>query len=223
MSKPVTNIVQIRDQQALTTSLIVAEHCELAHKQVIALVRKYQSDFEELGPLAFETRKGEALPQGGFAKATEYALLNEDQATYLITLFRNTTIVRRFKLALVKAFRKAINALNSPARAGVIRAKRDANRLLTDALVEAREEAGKAIKPYHFSNEALLCNEIVTGQRGKLDESTLSLEDADLLRRVRERDAALVTAGITYPERKARLTAFAIRQRTQRISSPATN
>ena len=37
--------------------------------------------FEEFGPLAFETRKGKALPQGGFAKATEYALLNEQQAT----------------------------------------------------------------------------------------------------------------------------------------------
>jgi hypothetical protein len=49
-------------------------------------------------------RKGKALPQGGFAKATEVALLNEPQATFLLTLMRNSEIVVKFKLALVKAF-----------------------------------------------------------------------------------------------------------------------
>jgi len=103
---PVPVLVQVHGQQLFTTSLIVAEGCKLDHKEAIATVRKFKSDFEELSPLAFESRKGEALPQGGFAKSTEYAILNEDQATYLIMSFRNTPIVRQFKLALVKDFRR---------------------------------------------------------------------------------------------------------------------
>jgi hypothetical protein len=49
--------------------------------------------------------------QGG-GIALEYAELNEDQATYLITLFRNSDVVRKFKIQLVKAFRKALNEID---------------------------------------------------------------------------------------------------------------
>lgn len=51
----------------------------------------------EFGPIAFETRKGKALPQGGFAKPREFALLNEQQATPLTTYMKNTEIVRGFE------------------------------------------------------------------------------------------------------------------------------
>lgn len=37
--------------------------------EVLPSIRKH-GDFEEFGPIAFETRKGKPLPQGGFAKAT---------------------------------------------------------------------------------------------------------------------------------------------------------
>lgn len=53
------------------------------HKDVLSLIRKYKCDFEELGRLTFETRKGSALAHGGFAKDTEYAVLSEDQATQI--------------------------------------------------------------------------------------------------------------------------------------------
>ncbi|CAK0782127.1 hypothetical protein CCP4SC76_810003 [Gammaproteobacteria bacterium] len=126
----ISTLVEIHGQQALTNSITVAEGCELEHKEAIATVRKYQSDFEELGPLAFETRLARRKQGGGIP--TEYAILNEDQATYLIMSFRNTPIVRRFKLALVKAFRKAINEINrlyaNPPRTDILAAKRTANR-----------------------------------------------------------------------------------------------
>lgn len=89
---------------AVTTSLAIAEGVGNPHKSVIQLIRQNTSDLEEFGPLAFEMRKGEALPQGGFAKATEYAILNEQQSTLLLTYMRNNDVVREFKKRLVRAF-----------------------------------------------------------------------------------------------------------------------
>lgn len=120
MTDPQVNLVQIKGQQVFTTSLIVAEGCDnRSHESTIKLIRKYQSDFEELGKLDFKTegmdknssdsKSDEFFSKHG--KLTEYALLNEDQATFLVTLFRNTPTVRKFKLNLVKAFRAALNSL----------------------------------------------------------------------------------------------------------------
>lgn len=98
------NLVSIHGDELVTTSLAIAEGTELDHASVIKLVRNYQNDLEEFGPLGFEIQKGQSLPQGGFAKSTEYALLNEQQSTLLITYMRNSEIVRTFKKRLVKAF-----------------------------------------------------------------------------------------------------------------------
>jgi phage regulator Rha-like protein len=107
----VESLVRIANNKPTTTSLIISEGVGMDHASVIKLVRKYQADFGEFGPFGFQIQKGEALAQGGFAKATEFAELNEDQATYLMTLFRNTHVVRSFKIKLVKEFRKAINEI----------------------------------------------------------------------------------------------------------------
>ena len=53
------------------------EERERDHKDVIALIRKYQSDFEEFGQLTFETA---VVSAKGAGQATEYAVLSEDQA-----------------------------------------------------------------------------------------------------------------------------------------------
>ena len=97
-------LVKISGDQLVTTTQAVASGTENEHASVIKLVRTYQGDLEEFGPIGFETRKGSPLPQGGFGKATEYAVLNEDQAALLITYMRNNAIVRRFKIELVRSF-----------------------------------------------------------------------------------------------------------------------
>ena len=112
-----SNLIVIKDNQALTTTLAIADGTQNSHEAVIKLARRYQSDLEEFGPLGFQIRKGEPLPQGGFAKATEYALLNEHQATLLLTYMKNTEIVRGFKKRLVKAFFEMADRLRMPAQA----------------------------------------------------------------------------------------------------------
>ena len=96
------NLVIIQNNATLTSSEIIAEGVGNQHKNVIELVRKYQADLEEFGMVAFETRARLQGQHGG--GDTEYALLNEQQATLLLTYMQNTSIVREFKKALVKAF-----------------------------------------------------------------------------------------------------------------------
>ncbi len=218
---PDSTLVEIHGKHILTTSLIVAEGCELEHKQAIANIRKFQADFEELGPCAFETRKGEALPQGGFAKSTEYAILNEDQATYLITLFRNTPIVRRFKLNLVKAFRAAINELQR------IRQQqfnldwqqqrlesRIEFRLMNETLKIARAEQGKETTAHHYTNEARLINGVLTGLHAPVDRATLTTQELALLAKLELKNTVLIGRGIAYTDRKTLLQQYAIDLRT---------
>ena len=99
-----SELVFSRDGIAVTTSLLVAKGVQVEHRAVLQLIRKYIPNFETFGSLIFETVKGKALPQGGFAKSTEIAILNEPQTTLLLTFFKNTEIVRKFKVALVQKF-----------------------------------------------------------------------------------------------------------------------
>lgn len=99
-------LVSIRDNsQPLTTSIIIAEHTGVSHHSILQNLSKYSKEFNELGLLAFEMRpRSEGQHGGGDVR---YALLNEQQATFLISLSRNTPKVVEFKLALTKAFFEA--------------------------------------------------------------------------------------------------------------------
>ena len=96
-----TDLVFARNGQAFTNSIIIAEHTSNTHKAMLQLVRGYLSDFEVFGRVGFEIQPFET--NGGIQKR-EIALLNEQQATLLVTYCKNTEVVRKFKVALVKAF-----------------------------------------------------------------------------------------------------------------------
>jgi phage regulator Rha-like protein len=224
MSTALANIVEIRGRQALTNSLIVAEACLVTHQAALKLLRKYKTDFEELGRLDFEIRP---FDTPGGEQRREIYLLSEDQATYLILLFRNTAKTREFKLTLVKAFRRALNVIarrfENPPRAGILTDKRAAHHPMMDALVEWRSDQGKDTEEHHFWCENKLCNGIVTGAFKAIDEKGLSNADAELLTKVRRRNESYILAGMDYPTRKAKLAEFAIRQRTRMISIEPSN
>lgn len=87
---PETMVQQSETGELTTTSLVIADGVGIQHKNVLETVRKNQADFEEFGPIAFETRKGASLPQGGYGKSATIAVLNRDQALLLIALFDHT-------------------------------------------------------------------------------------------------------------------------------------
>ena len=86
-----------------TTTLAIADGTGNEHKSVIQLVRTYQSDLEQFGQVTFEMRLN---TQGS---PTEFANLNERQATLIMSYMKNTAIIRQFKTQLVKSFYELAN------------------------------------------------------------------------------------------------------------------
>ena len=98
-------IVTIKDGDAVTTTLVIADGTVSDHASVIKLVRTYQADLEEFGLLDFKSESTGGRP-------TEYAFLNEPQSTLLLTYMRNTEIVRAFKKKLVREFWEMVQQRN---------------------------------------------------------------------------------------------------------------
>ena len=86
-------------------SRLLAQHLGNEHKAVMALVARYTAEFRGMGILPFE--KGEIVGRG---QPERFALLNEDQAYFLLSLSRNTPRVVALKAKLVMTFREARHA-----------------------------------------------------------------------------------------------------------------
>lgn len=105
-----TNAIQIANTAdgLRVESTTIAKGTGVQHKNVLELIVTHKSSLEEFGEVAFETRPG-------YNNApVRIALLNEPQATLLMTLSRNLGRVVEFKVALVKAFFEMAQRLASP-------------------------------------------------------------------------------------------------------------
>lgn len=96
-----TDLVTLSGDTAVTNTLTIADHIANDHASVIKLVRTYLADLQEFGRVRFEIQTF-ATPGGN--QQREFAELNEQQATLLLTYMRNSPIVRSFKKSLVRAF-----------------------------------------------------------------------------------------------------------------------
>lgn len=115
----VLKIVDVDQGEPKTTTLQIALGLGIQHKSVIQLVRSYKSDFSEFGLVTFEMGNSafemgnSEYRQSTRGRYTEYATLNEQQATLLLTYMRNSPKVREFKKTLVKAFFEARTLLQT--------------------------------------------------------------------------------------------------------------
>lgn len=66
-------------------------------------------------------------------------------------------------------------------------------------------EIHKEPKPYHFSNEALMINEIVLGTRTKTNRDELTDSQLKMITDLEAKNAAYIDLGMSYQERKERL------------------
>ena len=106
------SIVTLNDTGCpVTTSLAIAEGVGNPHASVIKLIRQNTSDLEEFGNIGFEIQNSTS----GAGRPTEYAILNEQQSTLLLTYMRNNDVVRAFKKQLVKAFFELAQQRQAPA------------------------------------------------------------------------------------------------------------
>jgi len=91
-------LVIVKGNDIFTDSLTVAIGTEFEHHTITRKIRDYIKDFEEMGKVGYHNQSLES------GQTQKLYLLNEPQATYLITLLENNQSVRKFKLALVKEF-----------------------------------------------------------------------------------------------------------------------
>lgn len=91
-------LVEVRKDDVFTNSKIIAEGTNNQHHAVREIIKKYKSDIEDFGSLSILNEES----TGG--RPMEVFLLNEEQATFVITLLRNSKVVVKFKKELVRQF-----------------------------------------------------------------------------------------------------------------------
>lgn len=91
--------------EARVDTRLLAQHLGNQHKGVIAIIDRYADKFRGFGQLLFKKEVGERYQGGG--NPERVALLNEDQAFFLLALSRNNERVVDLKAKLVQAFREA--------------------------------------------------------------------------------------------------------------------
>ena len=118
-------LVFMKGNQPVTTSLIIADGTGNEHRSIIRLIQNYQPQFERWGKVRFSDvdlksatnvingtqDNNHRLSNDLRGRPTKVAYLNEQQATFLITLLRNNDIVLEFKSELVDRFYKMREAL----------------------------------------------------------------------------------------------------------------
>lgn len=153
-------------------SRLLAPELNHRHRTILENIDKYKSQFEALGSLPFETEMG---TRGGIP--VRFALLNEDQCYFLLTLMRNNNHIVAAKLKLVKAFRdaRAQLALRDMARIegkAVRRTETDAIK----ALVEYATAKGSSNAKMYYANITRMTNSLLgieSGMRDNLDHKQL--------------------------------------------------
>jgi len=96
-------LVQIHKDEPVTTTLIIADGMKIKHRAIMELVNKYKSELKEFGLFTVETLKIDRTKKG---RPVKFAWVNEGQATFLVTLMKNSEIVVSFKKTLSLEFIK---------------------------------------------------------------------------------------------------------------------
>jgi len=133
------SLVFNKDDSVLTSSEIIAKSLDREHKDVMSLAHNYETELNQFGHASFETnhvKRG----FGSQLQEKEIAYFNEQQATFLISLMRNSPKVVKFKVALVKAFYEMKEKL---AQKTIICTQAQLDKIKQDSFVQGFEE-GKA-------------------------------------------------------------------------------
>lgn len=199
---------QRADGEPYTTSEIIAEGTGINHRRVRDAIRKYQTELETFGRVgAYQT----PLETNGGTQTVPGYLLNEQQATFLLTLLKNTPVVVAFKKELVRQFyamrdelaqRRELRAIGKPIR-----------RSLTDALRDSGEV--ERMKGHAYGTYTDLAYKLATGkiarqlrqERGaSKDAKAVDILTAAELEAYQHKEAAiavLLDAGMCYDTIKA--------------------
>ena len=186
-------------KEPYTTSEIIAECAEVQHHTITRLIRENKDDFEALGILGFKIHK---LDKRGQPK--KIYILNEKQATLLLTYLRNTEPVREFKKNLVKAFFEMREELSK------FRMQRALEKPKRKTLHDSIETWEQAPKHAHSTMNNLLLKAVTDRNAKQLREErggyngidSLTSDELVRYQALEDMAIAMINLGMTYQEIK---------------------
>ena len=182
-------LVELKGNDVFTNSKVIADGTNNQHESVVAIIRKYEKDILDFGNIDFSDFKS-----GKRGQPERVYYLNEEQATFVITLLRNSKIVVKFKKELVRQFyamRRFILEKQSKLW-GETRIANKENRLKeTDViklLVDYAKEQGSTHSDKLYVTYTKLAKSVIGGNRDNItvsDLNNLTLVESIILQTIR--------------------------------------
>jgi phage regulator Rha-like protein len=182
-------LVELKGNDVFTNSKVIADGTNNQHESVVAIIRKYEKDILDFGNIDFSD-----LKSGKRGQPERVYYLNEEQATFVITLLRNSKIVVKFKKELVRQFyamRRFILEKQSKLW-GETRIANKENRLKeTDViklLVDYAKEQGSTHSDKLYVTYTKLAKSVIGGNRENItvsDLNNLTLVESIILQTIR--------------------------------------
>lgn len=195
------------DAIPFTTSKVIAEVTGMNHRRVKDAIWKHESTFLEFGLLgAYETESSGGRPE-------EIVKLNEEQATFLMTLLKNTPTVVAFKKELVRQFYAMRRELVSRQvnRAKMLPTRRDLTDAIRDCIPESPHK-GMWYKHYTdlayraaFGMSAAQLRKARNAPKGSVAADYLTAEEMDNVVRITKQIGVLVEMRMDYQQIKRML------------------
>ena len=192
--------------ELVTTSKVVSERTGMNHRRVKEAIRKHEREILSFGLLgAYATESSGGRPE-------EIYLLNEPQATFLMTLLKNTEPVVEFKAELVRQFYAMRTELR---KLELAKMERRSIRLeMTDAIKALPESPHKQLKYKQYTDLAYklaigkTAKQIRT-ERGANKKDTasnfLTSEEIEAVSKAENSISVLLGIGMSYSEIKSAL------------------
>ncbi len=185
-------------KEPYTLSSIISDNAEITHHAVKEQIRKHLAELEKFGKVAFKM-----TPLESGQSKRDY-ILNEQQATLLITFLRNTAPVISFKLALVKAFFELRNEVVE------FRYQRALEKPKRKTLHDSIENWEQAPKHAHSTVTNLLLKgttgmnkrQLVASRGGKNGIDSLTSQELIRYQALEDMAIALINLNMTYQEIK---------------------
>ena len=204
MNELVFKTTALSTAEPYTTSEVIAEYSGNSRKAIQNLINRYKDKLEQYGKVVFEI-----LPLTSGQKAKVYHL-NEQQATFLITLLKNTPNVVAFKFELTRQFYATRKELQE--RHSLRLEDKSKRKNLTDAI---RDWSLKGNYPQPYSMFTNLLCKVATGlsckqlkEKRGADASITELMTVEELKRYQQAEnkvIAMLSLNADYQQIKALL------------------
>ena len=142
-----TNLITIENQTPVVSLDTIANFSGIDTKSTKSLIRTYKSKLEDLVGTEFEEISGRSEIDWNKVR------LNEDAASFLLTLMKNSDTVVEFKFALIKQFKNMRNELTEMKEQALMATFKEETLLAVEAAVKMNTYDGGMISVGKYCKE----------------------------------------------------------------------